>query len=65
MHNSALPINYTNPVDYFGGDGGAIDAVRSKVLLAHVFVVDNRARHNQVIKAYDSDIRQINSLILP
>jgi hypothetical protein len=44
INNRALPINYTNPVVFFSGEGGAISAYRtSKVMLIDTLVSGNLA----------------------
>lgn len=64
-NNHALPINYTNPVGFFGGEGGAISAVKlSKVMLIDTIVSGNRAREFPDIHAEDSsEVQIINAKI--
>jgi hypothetical protein len=65
MYNRALPINYTNPVSYFGGVGGAISAVRSKITLDNTIISGNRARVAAAINSTkDSEIRLVGNVVM-
>ncbi len=64
MHNRALPVNHTNPVSHFGGIGGAIDAVRSKVTLDNTIISGNLARVAAAINSTkDSEIRLLGNVV--
>ena len=64
-NNRALPINYTNPVDFFSGEGGAISAVGlSKVTLRDTIVSGNLAREYPDIYAEEgSEVKLVGARI--
>ena len=65
-YNRAIPINYTEPVRYFGGEGGAIFSSNSKLSLFQTSIVQNPSRQGNSIWAIDgSDIRLMDSRIMP
>jgi hypothetical protein len=65
-NNRALPINYTNPVDFFSGEGGAISAVEhSTVMPIDTLISGNRARKFPAIDIEDgSEVKQIGARIV-
>ena len=64
-NNLANPINYTNPVRYFGGIGGAIDIVRSKVTLDNTVISGNRAKISPIINSTkDSEVRLVGNVVI-
>ena len=60
MSNEAREVN-VSPTLKLGGVGGAMDIIRSKVLLARVLIADNIAPALNV--SDDSEIRIIDSKI--
>ena len=65
-NNRALPINYTNPVDFFSGEGGAISAVEhSTVMLIDTLVSGNQARKFPAIDLENgSEVKQVGARIV-
>lgn len=64
-NNLANPINYTDPVSYFGGVGGAIDVVNSKVTLSNTIISGNRARVAPIINSTkDSEVKLVGDVVI-
>jgi hypothetical protein len=64
-NNLAIPINYTSPVRYFGGIGGAIDVVHSTVTLDNTVISGNRARISPSINSTkDSEVKLVGNVVI-
>ncbi len=65
VNNRALPINYTNPVKFFSGEGGAISAYgTSKVMLVDTIVSGNRAMKSPDFHAEDgSEVKLVGAKV--
>lgn len=65
MRNHARPVNYTNPISYFGGIGGAIDVIHSIVTLDNTIISGNLARVAAAINSTkDSEVRLLGNVVM-